>query len=426
MSELMTSELYDLLQTAISNDIINVNDVREQLKMEKRKRILNEHNYRIWEGKNREWYTYLQDPSKKSKIRLLHRKSEKELEQAIIDAYSEKEQEDKKAKTLAELYPLWLLSKSYHSNSSNYMKRIDCDWKKYYYDDPISDMELKNLTKVYLDDWCHRKIKEYGMTRTCFYNMSLILRQGMQYAFDCGFISEDPMKEFRANAKMFTKNRKKEDESQVFMVDEQPLLERECWERYKRIPQYTTPLAILLAFQTGLRFGELVALRLSDIKDNYLSVRRQEITDYFLQPDGKFRYGGTRIVEYTKSLAGTREIYLTLEARKIIGCILESNQKFGYEDEDFLFVYKKKRMVAGTMEKRIYDYCDAAGIRRKSSHKIRKTFISELIDSNININTIRKIVGHEDEKTTYKSYCFERKRSSEIECQLEDALRSKA
>ena len=42
----------------------------------------------------------------------------------------------------------------------------------------------------------------------------------------------------------------------------------------------------------------------------------------------------------------------------------------------------------------------------KSFHKVRKTYISALIDSGININEIWKAVGHTDEHTTFSNYCY--------------------
>lgn len=36
-------------------------------------------------------------------------------------------------------------------------------------------------------------------------------------------------------------------------------------------------LSIVFAFQTGVRLGELVALRFSDIQGNYLHVQRMEV-----------------------------------------------------------------------------------------------------------------------------------------------------
>ena len=56
-------------------------------------------------------------------------------------------------------------------------------------------------------------------------------------------------------------------------------------------------------------------------------------------------------------------------------------------------------------------------------HKIRKTYISTLIDNeNININYIRQMVGHADERTTYSNYCFNRKPKDMTENEMEKAL----
>ena len=59
------------------------------------------------------------------------------------------------------------------------------------------------------------------------------------------------------------------------------------------------------------------------------------------------------------------------------------------------------------------------GIFQKSNHKIRKTFISSLIECGININTVRSLAGHEDETTTLNNYCFNTNEETEME--LENA-----
>ena len=61
----------------------------------------------------------------------------------------------------------------------------------------------------------------------------------------------------------------------------------------------------------------------------------------------------------------------------------------------------------------------SAGIAEKSFRKARKTYISSLIDAGGYINEIRKQVGHEDERTTYRNYCFNRMPQNETENMLE-------
>lgn len=57
-------------------------------------------------------------------------------------------------------------------------------------------------------------------------------------------------------------------------------------------------------------------------------------------------------------------------------------------------------MVSWQVKYRIEKCCDENGIKRKSFHKIRKTYISALLDAHISINEIRKACGHSDERTT--------------------------
>lgn len=45
--------------------MINVSDVQEQIKMNKRKELLEKHPYSIWEGSDGNWYTYVPDDTKK-------------------------------------------------------------------------------------------------------------------------------------------------------------------------------------------------------------------------------------------------------------------------------------------------------------------------------------------------------------------------
>ncbi len=67
-------------------------------------------------------------------------------------------------------------------------------------------------------------------------------------------------------------------------------------------------------------------------------------------------------------------------------------------------------------------YCKAIETIDKSSHKARKTYISALIDGGVNINEIREMVGHADERTTYNCYCFDRKTREERIQLIEKAL----
>lgn len=205
-------------------------------------------------------------------------------------------------------------------------------------------------------------------------------------------------------------------------------------EMYRKNPKYTTDLAIPLMFYIGCRIGELAALKFSDIHGNYIHIQRMEVTAFDIDKDMNVKFKGRKVVEYTKSDAGDREVYLPEKAKKIIEQVRQSNEQYGLYDDDYIFVAhdnRKKlntiqRVRAGSLSEKLIRYCKKAEISERSTHKIRKTYISTLIDEEVNINTIRKMVGHEDERTTYRSYCFDRHRKNDIEDKLEEIFEKKS
>lgn len=138
--------------------------------------------------------------------------------------------------------------------------------------------------------------------------------------------------------------------------------------------------------------------------------------------DGTWKPPVNIIVDHTKTDAGDRNTYLTEYARHLIELIKKCNEKNGYGDSEYLFVGEEGKLHAGTFDFRIRRYCRNIGISEKSMHKIRKTYISTLFDADLNLNTIREQVGHADEKTTLKSYVFNRKTDIQTQTAIEKAL----
>ena len=110
---------------------------------------------------------------------------------------------------------------------------------------------------------------------------------------------------------------------------------------------------------------------------------------------------------------------------EIISLAKETIDQEGFTDEDFMFQDKRGRITSRAVDFRIRKYCNHINIIQKSTHRIRKTYISTLIDAGLNINLIRQQVGHEDERTTYHNYCFNRMNEVETEAKLEAALNRK-
>lgn len=413
----------DILQFILSNGMINLEDVQENMRQKEKERILSKHKYSIFQANDGRWKTTVDDETKKSGRRYIAKKSYDDLINELINHYSTEEDieyEKTKLPTLRNTFGEWLNYKSKHSKGTAYAKRIRTDWDKYYENDPIVDKPVYELTYLELDIWAHDLVKTYGLTKKQYYNLTVIIRQMLQYMVLKKYIDESPFDKVKVDKKMFTVVPKPKDETQVFSTKLEEEIKACALDKYERQPRSITPLALLLNFCLGLRVGELVALKWSDIENNYIKIQRMEVDKYIITPQGKVIKDGYEVVEYTKSGAGIRELYLTTEARKILNMVKKRSMEYGYFYDNFIFVnFYSTRLTSGSINAYLYRLCDEINTLRRSSHKIRKTFISSLFDGGLNINKIREIAGHEDEKTSLNNYCFNRRTKDETEQLLE-------
>lgn len=398
--------------------MINLDDVRNKMKETERQRLLSQHKYKIFHDKDGRWKTTILDSSKKNGRRLIAKKHLHDLENAIIASYSAVEDEKyikENIYTLETIFPLWLDYKASQTDATSYSKRIIVDWNKFYKDTSIIHTPIKDFTDVDLTKWVHDTIRKYSLNKKQYYNMSIIMRQCLEYAVSKHIIDVNPFSNVKVNKKLFTHLEKKSSDSQVFLLSEQYKLCQEANKRFKNRDWCTTPLMILLNFQLGLRIGELVALKWEDINGDYIHIQRMEQTDYVIitNEDGSVsqKSNGYKITDHTKTCAGDRFVYLNVHAKNILKQIKSTNIKYGYYDDGYIFIAsrQKHRGTSRTLTKYLEELCVSSGITNKSNHKIRKTYISSLFDSQININTIRELAGHEDERTSLHNYCFDQK-----------------
>ncbi len=407
------------MNAPILNGIIDIDDVRTKLEMKNRQEILKSHEYKIWQGSNELWYTYLPDTTKKNNRRLIKRKTEEELNTVIVEYYRKTKM--KQDMTLESLYPEWLNYYKVHTTKTASVKRYSTEWTRYYISDPIIKKPLKNLTTLMLDEWVHSNIQRHQMTKKQYYTMSFILRRCMIYAETNGYIQENVFAKVKVNSKMFRKVQKKPDYTQVYLAHEQPLIIDEAWKDYNKNPENTTPLAVILMFYLAVRPGEIVALQESDFRNGLLSIQRMESGEFEEIEPGKYTRVSRGVAEHTKTDAGDRDIPLIKKAIDIITLVMKVNAAHG-NSGGYLFLNNGERIKESGISWRLEKYCNHLNIPYRSPHKIRKTAISCMIDGGMNINTIRKFVGHEDERTTYNNYCYDRRTSEQVLNQLENAL----
>jgi len=397
------------------NGIIDLRDVEENMRKARKEKILQKHPYSIYQGKDGRWCTYLPDDSKAYGRRLIVKTHLDELETLLCKHYESIEAGlFKNVCTLEDLYPAWIEYKSVHVCETTVI-RIKKDWRKYYENAEIVKKPIRSITKLEIDTWVHKMIREHAMNAHKYGNFSVILRQMLEFAVDSEIIEKNLFLDVRINRRrVLVPEVKKPDHTQVFTKSEENMLIERAWKAFNKQENYMqwyAPLAVIFLFYTGLRLGEISALRFEDITGKSMLVNRL------------VRFPTGEIVDHTKGSYGSRTVPLIPNAVYIIDLIRTHRQERGLDAEGYIFCPNDKPVSTyNAIERALKKYCQDLGIEERSPHKERKTFTSALLSNGVSINTTRQLAGHVDERTTLNNYCYDRSDEDEKLAQITYAL----
>lgn len=392
----------ELLQFALANGIIDLEAIHAQIEMNERKRFLEEHKNKIWQGKNGQWYTEL--PARQDKKRrLVKKKNLEDLEEEIINFYRTAEEHP----TFKQLYNEWIATKlEWEEIGQGTADRYNVDYNKFIKGTDLENLRIDYLTEEDLEDFIKKSIAQNKLTAKAYSGLKTIMLGVLKFAKKRKYTKISPSS-FFGDLQISKKSYKApEKKKQVFTEAEAKKINDYLNENRK-----LENLGILLAFQTGIRMGELTALKYSDIEGDYLHIQRQQIK---YKQDGQIVY---KIVEFTKSEAGDRHVVLTDKAKKIIRQLRRINT-FG----EYIFIKNGEVIKKDRFNDYLYLACEKTGTPRMSMHKIRKTYGTMLINSGADDSTIQEQMGHSDITTTRKYYYFSNKGQEEKAEQVKKAI----
>ncbi|MBR3706620.1 MAG: tyrosine-type recombinase/integrase [Firmicutes bacterium] len=398
-----------------SGTISSLDDVAEAMNRNRIKQIIAAHPVPISQGADGRWRTYVKDDN--GKRRQIAKSTYEKLEAALIDFYVGRHAKPvKDVISIESLYPNWLKYKKLHNASPTYIMRLESNWRNYYEGTDIVKQPISQLNKLTLDIWCHELIEKTNRSKKEYYNASCILRQILDYAVDAELIPENPMKKVHIDGRMvFAPKKKPVSETQVFSKEEVEALYKVAWKWFdeeRMTIHKLAPLAVMFQFETGVRVGELLSLRYDDVDGDELHVQRM------------YRYETKEVVDYIKGHNAERFTLLTSRAKHLIATAQQYQKDHGLKSDGYIFSVNSEPLPYLPIKDLYTRFCEEIDTVAKSSHKTRKTYISALIDGGVNINTIREMVGHADERTTFGNYCYDRTEKSERVKLIEKALSS--
>ena len=109
----------EILSALIENGMVDADGAESIMKKKQIEFVKRYHKYKIWEGEDHRWRTYIQDREDPKKRKLISRSSEEELMLLLYDRYTDAEARKKREKaTLESLFEEWLESKAKYSTDS--------------------------------------------------------------------------------------------------------------------------------------------------------------------------------------------------------------------------------------------------------------------------------------------------------------------
>ena len=402
----------DLLQYLVETSRINLDTALFEIEDMEKKSILEQHPYKISHNQTEKgdyYYTYLNDPDRPGKRIYRRRNTLKELEDAIVKHYRDLEEKI----TFDTVWHRYIDEKlEYGEIQSSSYSRYCNDYKRFFIDRDhnLKDKRFARISGDDLEKFIRVAIAEMGLSRKAYTGLRTIIRGTFKYGKKhhytdlsiTQFFGDLDIPRQAFNRIVIDK------EKEVFMEDEIKMV-----TDYLRDHPTLYNLGILLAFETGLRVGELSALKFTDINEGFIRIRRTEYK--YRDSNGKWVI---TIKEHTKSDAGARDLIIPDSAKDTLRMIktLNPNGEFLFQTE------RGKRIRSHALNKHLGVICKDLGIPTRSMHKIRKTYGTTLLDSDVDEKFVMEQMGHADITTTKKYYYFSNKSAESKMKQINAAI----
>lgn len=391
------------MKYVFDNNIIDIKYVQEQIEMKKRKEYLDRHQFKIWQSNKGKWKTYLPDKEKGRVQR--ERNTKEEIEDLICDYYKKIEE----TYYIEDIFNLWSAKKlEYGEIQKQTYDRYKTDFHRFFDNTLISKVQINMITENDLEDFVKKTIKEKKLSSKAYSGLRLLIIGIFKYAKKQKLTNISITQFFGdldLSKKSFNKKRVTSEES-VFTASEVKQI-----EAFIENDPTIINLGILLAFQTGVRVGELSALKYSDITGKVLNVNKTEVR--YRGEDGKYIF---EVRESAKTDAGNRQVILSTKALDTIKAIRRQNP-FG----EFIFMKNGQRIKEKAFSVKITKICRYLGIKERSIHKARKTYATQLINAGVDEGLIIEQLGHTSIDCTKGYYYYNDKTIEEAFQQIEKA-----
>lgn len=308
---------------------------------------------------------------------------------------------DYKNITLGSLIHTWLFEVARVKLKPSSFERYEGIYRNYIKDSELYGLKLADLKTIQVQRY-YNDLYEKGKSSSVIENLNKLLKTFLNYAVNEGYILKNPC---LGNKIIIPGCKdKRENEIQIFTDEEIDVLK-------KHLEGHKLKCLILLALGTGLRQGELLALRWDDINfDTYeIDINKSIKNVKLISADGTSK---RKIIEQsTKTTSSDRIVPIPSKLIDILEehQALQDSQKKkagpSYVDKNLIFATETGTPIAVKNLFRSYkSLLIKAKIKHKKFHALRHTYATKLFERGVPLKTVQKLLGHKDISITADTY----------------------
>lgn len=378
----------ELLKYILDNGMIDVERVKAEIKMQKRKKLLSQHPYSIYHGSDDYWHTYV--PVENGPRRAIKKKNREDLEDFIIGYdYFDPNFSFKRR------YEIWVKRQEMCGLSDNTICRYMSDYKRFFEGSDIEKMDVRKMTSDDINLFIRRLLDEQDIPFRTLKAIGGYLNGTFKKCVIDRTIDSSPMDYVDLPVfKRFCKER------EVKTARERTLTSEEKRALITHLRKSKSPgrFAAELALFTGMRVGELSALKWEDIdyEKQFIRICRSEkysrtTGEYYISDtkNGKIRY-----------------IPLTDGMIDVLDRTKKDAEEGGYLSE-FVFSCKKGKVHNCTISECVRNNTMSKEFSTvKSIHAIRRTINSNMRCAGTPVTVASAILGH-SERVNELNYTYD-------------------
>jgi integrase len=306
-----------------------------------------------------------------------------------------------KSATFGALMHSWLFEITRIKVKASSFERYEGIYRNYIVNSDLYGMKLSDLNTLQIQRFYNR-LYESGKSSSIIENLNKLIRTFFNYTVNEGFVLKNPC----AGGKvMIPKEDTPEDtEVEVFTDEEIKLLKKE-------LKGHRLKYLVLTALGTGLRQGELLALKWDDIDfiQNEVKVTKTLKTVKVISSDGTGKR--ERLENSPKSKSSNRIVPLPSNLAKLLkeNKELQEQQKKAigdsYKDKNYVFPTEfGNPLIVKNLFNSYKRLLARACIPHKKFHTLRHTYATKLFEKNVNLKTVQTLLGHSDISITAEIY----------------------